>query len=184
MQLASTRLTRVSNSPVHETPFERTYRTLAPAVLSYLRAHGIDDPEAVTQDVFLAVLPKIGGIRGGEDGVRTLVFSIAHARAVDHHRARARKPATVVYEPARDSRAVASAEELAVSQSGDDDILSILSLLNEDHREVLLLRILADMPLERVASVMGKSVGAVKQLQRRALIALKDRPELERWRTR
>jgi RNA polymerase sigma-70 factor (ECF subfamily) len=79
---------------------------------------------------------------------------------------------------------VASAEELAVTRSGDDDILSILSLLSEDHREVLLLRVLADMPLERVATVMGKSVGAVKQLQRRALLALKDRPELERWRTR
>jgi RNA polymerase sigma-70 factor (ECF subfamily) len=174
----------VSSSPAAETPFERVYRTLAPAVVSYLRAHGIDDPEAVSQDVFLAVLPRIGGIRGGEDGVRTLIFSIAHARAVDHHRARARKPPTVVFEPAKDSRAVASAEELAVTRSGDDDILSILSLLSEDHREVLLLRVLADMPLERVATVMGKSVGAVKQLQRRALLALKDRPELERWRTR
>jgi RNA polymerase sigma-70 factor (ECF subfamily) len=174
----------VSSSPVAETPFERVYRTLAPAVVSYLRAHGIDDPEAVSQDVFIAVLPRIGGIRGGEDGVRTLIFSIAHARAVDHHRARARKPPTVVFEPAKDSRAVASAEELAVTRSGDDDILSILSLLSEDHREVLLLRVLADMPLERVATVMGKSVGAVKQLQRRALLALKDRPELERWRTR
>jgi RNA polymerase sigma-70 factor (ECF subfamily) len=174
----------VSSSPAAETPFERVYRTLAPAVVSYLRAHGIDDPEAVSQDVFLAVLPRIGGIRGGEDGVRTLIFSIAHARAVDHHRARARKPPTVVFEPAKDSRAVASAEELAVTRSGDDDILSVLSLLSEDHREVLLLRVLAEMPLERVAAVMGKSVGAVKQLQRRALLALKDRPELERWRTR
>lgn len=173
----------MADSPVHEPSFESIYRELAPAVLGYLRGHRIDDAEAVTQDVFLAVFSRIDGVRGGEDGVRTLVFSIAHARAVDHHRARARKPPTVEYEMEKDPRVTESAEDLAVTQSGDD-VLSILSLLKDDHREVLLLRVLADMPLERVATVMGKSVGAVKQLQRRALLALRDRPELDDWRTR
>jgi RNA polymerase sigma-70 factor (ECF subfamily) len=164
--------------------FESIYRELAPAVLGYLRAHRIDDAEAVTQDVFLAVFSRISGVRGGEDGVRTLVFSIAHARAVDHHRAMARKPPTVEYETDKDPRMSASAEDLAVIQAADDNVVSILSLLKDDHREVLLLRVLAEMPLERVATVMGKSVGAVKQLQRRALLALRDRPELDGWRTR
>jgi RNA polymerase sigma-70 factor (ECF subfamily) len=169
---------------MQEMSFESIYRTLAPVVRGYLRAHRIDDAEAVTQDVFLAVFSRINDVRGGEDGVRTLVFSIAHARAVDHHRARARKPPTVEYEIDKDPRMVASAEDLAVIQASDDNVTSILSLLKDDHREVLLLRVLAELPLERVASVMGKSVGAVKQLQRRALLALRDRPELDGWRTR
>ena len=55
----------------------------APGVMGYFRARGVEDPEAVTQEVFIAVLPKIGKIIGGEDGIRTQLFSTAHARAVD-----------------------------------------------------------------------------------------------------
>ena len=35
------------------------------------------------------------------------------------------------------------------------------------------LRIIADLSIEQVASVMGRSAGAIKQLQRRGLIALR-----------
>jgi RNA polymerase sigma-70 factor (ECF subfamily) len=159
--------------------FESVYRAFAPALVGYLAAHGIDDPEAVTHDVFLAVLPRIGTIRGGESGVRTLLFSIAHARCVDHHRRRARRPRIVEYEPALDFRMTESAEEMATAR--DSPVLSLLSALSEDQREVLLLRVIADLSLEHVAGIMEKSVGAIKQLQRRALLTLKAHPELENW---
>jgi len=55
----------------------------APGVMGHFRARGVEDPEAVTQEVFIAVLPKIGKIIGGEDGIRTQLFSTAPARAVD-----------------------------------------------------------------------------------------------------
>lgn len=138
----------------------------------------MDDPEAVTQEVFIAVLPKIGSISGGEDGVRTLIYSIAHARTVDHHRRTARMPHTVEYERDLDMRLTASAEDLAVGRADTSNVLSMLSTLGDDQREVLLLRVVADLPLEQVATVMGKSVGAVKQLQRRALLTLKEHPHI------
>ncbi len=56
--------------------------------------------------------------------------------------------------------------------------VALLAELKTEHREVLLLRIVADLPLEQVAKVMGKSVGSVKQLQRRALLALRSHPNL------
>jgi RNA polymerase sigma-70 factor (ECF subfamily) len=159
--------------------FESIYRAFSPALVGYLAAHGVDDPEGVMHDVFLVVLPKIGGIRGGESGVRTLLFSIAHARCVDHHRRRARRPKIVEYESALDFRMTASAEEIA----GGRNVLSLLSTLSEDQREVLLLRVIADLSVEHVAGIMQKSAGAIKQLQRRALLALKAHPELENWGT-
>jgi RNA polymerase sigma-70 factor (ECF subfamily) len=168
----------VTESPSTGPTFEEIYRELAPAVVGYLRAHGVDDPEAVTQEVFIAVLPKIGTISGGEDGVRTLLYSIAHARAVDHHRRTARTPHSVEYDRDLDARLTASAEDLAVKRANTRDMLSVLSTLNDDQREVLLLRVVADLPLEHVASVMGRSVGAVKQLQRRALLTLKEHPQI------
>ena len=134
------------------------------------------------QEVFISVLPKIGKISGGEDGVRTLLFSIAHARAVDHHRQRARAVPTVEYAPELDGRSTSSAEEIAVARADQDATIAILASLNADHREVLLLRVVADLPLEQAAKVMGKSVGSVKQLQRRALLALKEHPRISELR--
>ena len=49
--------------------------------------------------------------------------------------------------------------------------------LPDDQRSVLLLRVLADLTVEQVAAVMGRSVGSVKALQRRGLRTLRDRLE-------
>ena len=132
----------------------------------------------MTQEVFIAVLPKIGKIIGGEDGVRTLLFSVAHARAVDQHRVRGRRFPTVEYDPQLDGRSTSSAEEIMLTQADREATVALLASLKTEHREVLLLRIVADLPLEQVAKVMGKSVGSVKQLQRRALLALRSHPKL------
>ena len=158
--------------------FETIYRRFAPTVVGYLRANGVDDPEAVMQEVFISLLPKIGKLSGGEDGVRTLLFSIAHARVVDHHRHRGRVAPTVEYAPELDRRTASSAEDAAMAQTGVDSALAVLSMLSRDHREVLILRVVADLPLEQVAKVMGKSVGSIKQLQRRALLALSEHPDI------
>jgi RNA polymerase sigma-70 factor (ECF subfamily) len=50
----------------------------------------------------------------------------------------------------------------------------LLDHLGGDQREVLALRIVAGLTVEQVADIMGKSAGAVKQLQRRALITLRE----------
>ena len=146
---------------------------MAPAVLGYLRARGVDDPEAVTHDVFLAVLPHLNTSHGGEAGLRSLVFSIAHARAVDSFRQRGRAPVTISYVADSDERVELSAEERVVSSMGHSPVVALVEHLNPEQREVILLRIVADLPLESVATIMGKSVGSVKQLQRRALLGLK-----------
>ncbi|XAS67131.1 sigma-70 family RNA polymerase sigma factor [Micrococcaceae bacterium Sec5.7] len=154
--------------------FGAVYRKLSGAVLGYLRARGVDDPEAVTQDVFLAFFPKIGDLSGGLQGAKSLVFSIAHARLVDHYRRRDRAPAFSPYDALADSRSTASAEDQALGQIDSGGASALLQGLSEDHREVLALRVVADLSIEQVAGIMGKTPGAVKQLQRRALCNLRD----------
>ena len=48
-------------------------------------------------------------------GLRTFVFSVAHARLVDDVRRRARRPAELPYEPELDDRHEPSAEHAAVN---------------------------------------------------------------------
>ena len=62
---------------------------------------------------------------------------------------------------------------MAFEELGSERVQAVLSTLAPQQRDVLLLRILADMTCEDVAKTLGKSVGAVKQLQRRGLESLR-----------
>lgn len=149
------------------------YEALAPAVLGYLRAKGVADAEAVTSDVFLALLPQLARVTGGAAGLRKLTFAIAHARMVDEHRRRARQPVTSSYDPAADTRTSDSAEDVAARSLATRRVRAVLDVLPDDQREVLMLRVIADLTVEEVAQIMGRTPGAVKQLQRRGMVAVR-----------
>lgn len=149
------------------------YSALAPNVLGYLRARGAEDPEGLTHEVFVQVLDKLGAVVGGAAGLRTFVFSVAHARLVDEHRRRARRPHETPYQQDLDDRREPSAETTAMVGLGEQRVLDALGELSEEQRSVITLRVLGDLTLEQTAQVLGKSVGAVKQLQRRGLLSLR-----------
>jgi RNA polymerase sigma factor (sigma-70 family) len=153
--------------------FTALYRALSPNVHGYLLAHGVLDPEALTNDVFLAVFGRLPELSGGIAGLRTFVFSVAHARMVDDLRRRQRRPEPLPYLPELDTRSTASAEDAVLASDGSERLLAMINRLNPDHAETLTLRIVADLSVEQTAAVLGRSVGAVKQLQRRALLQLR-----------
>ena len=157
------------------------YAALSPKVHGYLRARGADDPEGLTSEVFVHVLRRMGGIVGGASGLRTFVFSVAHARYVDEVRRHERRPAQAPYRPELDDRCEPSAESTALSSSGLGHLADSLARLQEDQRTVITLRVLGDLSIEQTAEVLGRSPGSIKQLQRRGLLALRalvDRGEL------
>jgi RNA polymerase sigma-70 factor (ECF subfamily) len=53
------------------------------------------------------------------------------------------------------------------------EMIDLLAPLTDDQRDVVALRLIADLSLEETADVMGKGVGAIKALQRRAVGNLK-----------
>ncbi|MGW9415783.1 RNA polymerase sigma factor [Arthrobacter cupressi] len=161
--------------------FSAVYQAFAGQVLGYLSAKGVQDPEAVTQDVFLTVLSRIDAISGGVKGLRTFVFSVAHARMVDDHRRQGRAPEHQEFEAERDTREVLSAEAEAMDRVAPGEVLALLRFLPEEQREVLSLRIIAGLTVEQVAEIMGKSQGAVKQLQRRALNTLREHSAVKEY---
>jgi RNA polymerase sigma-70 factor (ECF subfamily) len=153
--------------------FRAIYETLAPSVAGYLRSHGAADPEALTSEVFLALFKRLPELEGGASGLRTFTFSVAHARLVDEIRARSRTPVHTAYDPDHDPRVSESAETEAMDRSGAFGALALLGALGELQREVITLRVVAGLSLEETAAAIGRSVGSVKQLQRRALLALR-----------
>lgn len=147
------------------------YRDLAPAVLGYLRAHGAREAEDLTQEIFLAVVRGLADFDGDEDGFRSWVFVIAHRRLLDERRSRARHPVDSTPDHRLD-RPDGDVENEALENIGIERVIELLDELSEDQRDALMLRIVGGLTASQVAPVIGKSPGAVKQLQRRGLRTL------------
>jgi RNA polymerase sigma-70 factor (ECF subfamily) len=148
------------------------YGALAPRVCGYLTVRGADDPEGLTNEVFLKVFPLLPTLTGGWEGLRTLVFSVAHARLVDDQRRRGRGTSTP-YLVESDSRRQESAENEAIARLGHQDLLSVMELLPDDQRSVVVLRVLGDLSIRQTALAMGRPESAVARLQSRGLATLR-----------
>jgi RNA polymerase sigma factor (sigma-70 family) len=157
----------------------RLYDSLAPTLLGYLRAQGAPDPEGICGEVFCQLVRDIDRFEGDETGFRSWVFVMVHHRLVDDVRRRKRRPETVSAPEAfiaiEDPTDVA---ELVIRGAREAELRTLLDELTEAQRDVLLLRIFGGLTLEEVARTVGKRVGAVKALQRRALEALRDKVQL------
>jgi len=145
----------------------------SPAVHGFLRARGSAEPEDLTSEVFLTVFDALPRFSGGEGEFRSFVFTIAYRRLVDELRARSRRPPHVEWADHGDPRRALDAETEALTSIGDQQTRRLLDSLAPDQRDVLVLRIIADLTVEEVATILGKRVGAVKALQRRGLDALR-----------
>jgi RNA polymerase sigma factor (sigma-70 family) len=158
--------------------FERVYLQLAPTVAGYLRMSAVTDVEGLTNEVFLQVHRGLGRFDGDWHAFRSWVFTIAHHRMVDETRRAARRPRLVPMDAVQDEPS-GDAEVDALSSLADERLRRMLAELSVDQRAVVLLRIVGDLAIEEVARTLGKTNGAVKSLQHRALATLRRSHDLE-----
>jgi len=149
------------------------YQQLSPRVCGFLRIRGSEDPEGLTNEVFVKVLPRLAEVEGGYQGLRALAFTVAHGLLVDELRRRDRQPALHSYDASQDRRAQPSAEEQALDRIGQGTALELLQLLPDDQRTVVLLRVLGELSMAETAAAVGRSEVAIKKVQARALEALR-----------
>ena len=149
------------------------WATWSPRVISYLRSRGSQDPQDLTSEVFLTVFSKLPSFVGDEKAFNAFVFTLAHRRLVDELRSRSRRGMHEQWTSEEDPRQSHSAEHQALHNLGNTNARALLDGLSGDQREVLLLRIFADLTIDDIAELPGKRPGAVKALQRRGLEALR-----------
>ena len=144
---------------------DEVFRRLAGPVHGYLRASGARDSEDMLGDVFVDVMRALPRFRGDDDALRRWVFTIAHNHVVDERRRETRR-----------RRAFGRLRPIdgapPVAEPFDPQLEAALACLTFEQREVVVLRFVADLSLETVASMTGRTTGAVKALQHRALAAL------------
>lgn len=152
---------------------EALYLDLQPRLLRYLIPQASAVAEDLASETWLGVAVVMPRFEGGEDDFRAFVFSVARRRLLDHRRKEARRrtgPATP--EALESAGLVADAEREAMDSLGTGWALERIASLPPDQAEVVLLRVIADLSVEEVASIVGKRPGAVRSLQLRALRAL------------
>ncbi len=129
------------------------------------------DAEDLTNQTFVKMLESIERFQWRKVPISAWLFRIAHNLAMDHFRAHRRwQPEEEPPEP-QDS-AELSAEEEAMQSIGRQSMLEMIEGLSPDQQQVLTLKFVFNFPNADVATILGKSEGAVKSLQHRALASL------------
>lgn len=156
-----------------EAAWAEIYRELSPALVGYLRVSGEPEPEDALGEIFLQVARDVGGFEGSWPKFRSWVFTIAHHRMIDDRRRSQRQPFVAGEVEVEDHRALGDVEDDAFAVLGSDRVRELLGVLSPDQRAVVLLRVVADLSVEDVATILGKREGAIKALQHRAMGALR-----------
>ena len=132
------------------------------------------DAEDLTTQTFLKMLESIGRFQFRSAPFSAWLFRIAHNLAMDHFRATRRiQLEEEVPEPVGDAEV--SAEVEAFQAIGRASMLDMIEELSHEQRQVLTLKFVFDFSNGDAATILGKSEGAVKSLQHRALVALQKR---------
>jgi RNA polymerase sigma-70 factor, ECF subfamily len=146
------------------------YRDLHPRVLRYLSVREPGEAEDLASEVWLDVAEGIGRFHGDEDGFRAWVFTIARRRLLDlRRRASVRREKPVPLDLLGVERGTGDAEGEAMASLEAEAALALIASLPTDQADVVLLRVIGDLPVAEVARVLGKRPGAVRALQHRAL---------------
>jgi RNA polymerase sigma-70 factor (ECF subfamily) len=154
------------------------YTAYAPALFRFFLAAVGDRPTAedLTGEVFKSAIESLPRFRGPVEALGGWLFGIARHDLSDYRRRQARNRVQPLDELLEEAAALAGGavdpEELALERVEGDRVLAALRQLTFDQREVLLLRLVADLTALEVAGILNKSTEAIKALQHRGLASL------------
>jgi RNA polymerase sigma factor (sigma-70 family) len=150
-------------------PFQTLLDRYAEDVIGLLRgAVGRVDAEDAFQETFLAALRAYPGLKDDRN-LRGWLLTIAHRKAIDHHRARNRRPLPVAaVEEAVEARAEAVELPLA-----DDGVWAAVAALPPKQRAAVALRFGSDLPHAEIAAALGCSPAAARRSLHEGLTKLR-----------
>lgn len=122
-------------------------------VLGFLvAAVGPHDAEDCFQETFLAALRAYPRLRDDRN-LRSWLLTIAHRKAIDHHRARARRALPVAEVP----------EVAAPARDGQGGIWGAVAQLPPKQRTAVALRFACDLPHREIGDAIGCSEDAARR---------------------
>lgn len=153
----------------------RTHDLYYPAIFRYIayRVGSREAAEDLTSEVFTRLLSAVNDRHAPQNTLRGWLYGVASRVVADYHRKNYRIEQVELSDTLA-SEAADPADNVAKKQTFEA-LYAAMTTLTEEQQDVLALRFGYEMPIREVAETMGKSEGAIKQLQARAVSALSRR---------
>ena len=152
---------------IHQTYYPKVYRYI------YSRVNEMRLAEDLTSDVFTRLLSALREKTAPQNSLRGWLFGVASRVVSDYYRQQKRATEVELSDMLPDGRS--SLEDTVSQKLRDNQLRAAMQELTEEQQNVLALRFGFDMRIQEVAHLLGKSEGAVKQLQLRAIATLSKR---------
>ncbi len=158
----------------NEAAFARLWRDANPPLLRYLSVVSSGELDDVAAETWASVVRGLSRFQGDENHWRAWLFATARRRAVDDGRRRARVRDRAVGDvsdlddltadvPATDPA------DIVLAHHAVADALAAIRRLPPLQAEVLMLRLVAGLPTDVVAQLVGSTPGAVRVAAHRGL---------------
>jgi len=158
--------------------WEAIFREFAGPIAGYAKGRGAAEPEDVLQETLLAAARDIHRFVGDEHDFRAWIFTIAHRRVTDAFRIQGRtvkRSDSDIGDEEIETRWLGDVEREAMSSMSMLEVSALVRGLSIAQRDVILLRVVADLSVEQTAELLDKTPGAIRALQSKALKALRER---------
>jgi RNA polymerase sigma-70 factor (ECF subfamily) len=148
------------------------YRRHVQAIYRYVYYRVGDEhtAEDLTAEVFLRAIEGLPNYEPRDVPFAAWLYRIAQARTADHFRRQRRTATSVLDEswPSGEDPLLSQVEESSLHEG----LRAALGQLTTDQQQVIVLKFAGGFSNAEVAGILGKTEGAVKSLQHRALNAL------------
>jgi RNA polymerase sigma-70 factor (ECF subfamily) len=156
-----------------ETALQVLYQKYYPKIYNYafMQMGDVQASEDLASDVMLKMIESIKSYKFRGLPFGAWVFRIARNRIIDLHRRRKRRGEVDLSETV--SSTLANPQALAERALERGQLHVALKHLTEEQRQVIVLKFMEGFDNRSIGNIMGRSEGAVKSLQHRALAALR-----------
>jgi RNA polymerase sigma-70 factor (ECF subfamily) len=153
--------------------FAELYSRHHPAIYRYVlfQVGDVAVAEDLASEVFVRLVEKIDQFSYRGRPLLAWLYTVARNLVTDHHRRAERSPLLPLDE--QQEADTTGPEQVAERRLMAEEVIAAVAGLTEGQRQVVLLKFIQGLDNETVAQTLGKSVGAVKSLQHRALAELR-----------
>lgn len=156
-----------------EAAFVALYELNQPSVYTYIyyRVGERMTAEDLTAEVFVRLVDKIHTFEAGKRPILAWLYTIASNLITDHYRRNGRTTWLPLTDEVRSNGH--SPAYLIQKEQEHRRLVAAMAELTEEQRQVVLLKFVERRTNAETAAILGKTEGAVKALQHRALAALR-----------
>ena len=153
-----------------EDQFAVLWRDANPALLRYLRVLAPENAEDIAAETWVHVVRGLQRFIGDEAAWRAWLFTTARRRLIDQVRLRKRHPAEPLEEisPA-EVPSTPDTAQIVLDNLATEDALALLKHLPRLQADVIMLRVVAGLDTDAVATILGKSPGNIRVMAHRGL---------------